>query len=31
VSHENSKEMENRRIDVDLAKSAANMMGKGNK
>jgi hypothetical protein len=31
VSHENSKEMENRRIDVDLAKSAANMFGKGNK
>jgi hypothetical protein len=31
VSHQNSKEMENRRIDVDLAKSAANMFGKGNK
>ena len=29
VSHENTKALENRRIDVDIAKSASNLLGKG--
>jgi hypothetical protein len=29
VAHENAKDLEHRRIDVDVAKSAANLFGKG--